>query len=320
MKGRASSRDGGPPQRCPPPPRASNGLRLHGNGRGRFGARPQIEPPIGQRAGRPASRRGGGAVGPLEGRDWSSLETPGKAEPLLSRGAHCFLVTRAAAGKRRPLRRGSGVLPPRDERPLISSSLYQRGLHELGAGARRPARRRGESGPAPSGLEVFPRASAAEQKSCPKFKLQGHFFFIPSWCRRGRAEAWCLAQKAPRVRFPGAVVATLNPPPLPRSRPRCSCLFFGCLRSCRWLPACCCYPELCCPWLQEALRPSPLRPLAPATFQDQSLQPSSLVPTKKSPRRSPGGDLGLMTYEGELGAGATPGRAHSDLASPSGQW
>ncbi|EDL22521.1 cutA divalent cation tolerance homolog (E. coli), isoform CRA_a, partial [Mus musculus] len=77
----------------------------------------------------------------------------------------------------------------------------------------------------------------------------------------------------------------IRPPPC--SRPLCSCRFFGCQRYCRWLPAFCCYPELCCQWLLEALRPSPLRPRAPATFQDQSLQPLSLVPTKKSPRRSP---------------------------------
>lgn len=80
--------------------------------------------------------------------------------------------------------------------------------------------------------------------------------------------------------------------PLPCSRPRCSWRFFGCLRYCRWLPAFSCYPELCCPWLLEALHPSPLRPRAPATFRDQSLQPLSLVPTRKSPRRSQGGDLG----------------------------
>ncbi|EDL22524.1 cutA divalent cation tolerance homolog (E. coli), isoform CRA_d, partial [Mus musculus] len=40
-----------------------------------------------------------------------------------------------------------GVLRPCNERPLISSFLYQRGLHELGAGARRLARRRGHSAP-----------------------------------------------------------------------------------------------------------------------------------------------------------------------------
>lgn len=42
-------------------------------------------------------------------------------------------------------------------------------------------------------------------------KFQGHFFFS-SWCRKGRAEAWCLSQKAAWVQFPGAVVGTLNPP------------------------------------------------------------------------------------------------------------
>lgn len=159
-----------------------------------------------------------------------------------------------------------------------------------------------------------------EELSQVSFKFQGHF---SSRCRKGWAEAWCLAQKAPWVQFPGAVVGTLNPLPLPRSRPRCSCRFFGCLRYCRWLPAFCCYPELCCPWLQEALRPSPLRPLAPATFQDQFLQPLSLVPTKKSPRRSPGGHLGELGIGEGCGlwaASAAPGRAHSDLASPSGQW
>lgn len=76
-------------------------------------------------------------------------------------------------------------------------------------------------------------------------------------------------------------------------RPLCSCRFFGCRRCCLWPPAFSCFPELCCPWLQEAPRPSPRPPRAPAMFPARSLQPLSPAPTRRSPRRSPGGDLSV---------------------------
>lgn len=75
--------------------------------------------------------------------------------------------------------------------------------------------------------------------------------------------------------------------------PLCSCRFFGCRRCCLWPPAFSCFPELCCPWLQEAPRPSPRPPRPPAMFPARSLQPLSPAPTRRSPRRSPGGDLSV---------------------------
>lgn len=89
----------------------------------------------------------------------------------------------------------------------------------------------------------------------------------------------------------------------PALRPLCSCRFFGCRRCCLWPPAFCCFPEPCCPWPLEAPRLSPLPPRAPATFRDRFLQPLSLAPTRKSPKRSPGGDHGKMIVKGELGEG-----------------
>lgn len=174
---------------------------------------------------------------------------------------------------------------------MISPFLYQRGLHELGAGARRPARRRGESGPAPSGLEVLRSFCTRTEELSQVLSFRDIFLLGAEKAGQGLVSApegspsavsWCSCGDTESA-------------PLPCSRPRCSCRFFACLRYCRWLPAFYCYPELCCPWLLEALRPSRRRPRAPATFQDQSLQPLSLVRMKKSPRRSPGGDLGPRT-------------------------
>lgn len=202
---------------------------------------------------------------------------------------------------------------------MISSSLYQRGLHELGAGAQRPARRRGESGPAPSGLEVSPSfGSRTEELSQVSFKFQGYF---SSWCRRGWAEAWCLAQKAPLVHFPGEVVGTLNPPPIPFPLQATLLLSF------LWMPA----------LLPVASR---LLLLPRALLSMASGSPPSQPPPASGSGYVPGSvsaafvtcpnekvakeiarwgprpdDLG-----GRVGDRGTPGRAHSDLASPSGQW
>lgn len=158
VKGQALSRDGGPPQRrgffFSSPPTASD----------RAGASRKWAGPLGRTSSdRAADWQGADSTPrPLEGRDWPGLREGGAA-PV----TWCALFSRhvAAAGKGRPLRLGSGDLPPWNERPLISSLLYQRGLHELGAGARPPARRRGESGPAPSGLEAFAELRQPNRRS-----------------------------------------------------------------------------------------------------------------------------------------------------------
>lgn len=131
-------------------------------------------------------------------------------------------------------------------------------------------------------------------------------------CKRGRAESEYLPKpKVPGMQFPGGICGeTPNSPPA--LRPLCSCRFFGCQCCCLGPPAFCCYPEPCCPWLQEAPRPSPRRPRALAMFPAPSLQPSSPAPTRRLPRRSPGGDLsvkqGRMIMKGELGVGENSAR------------
>ena len=96
---------------------------------------------------------------------------------------------------------------------------------------------------------------------------------------------------------------TPNPPPA--LRPLCSCRCFGCRHCCLQPLAFCCYPEPCCPWLQEVPRPSPRRPRAPPMSPARSLRPLSPAPTRRSPRRSPGGDFsvkrGKVLMKGEMG-------------------
>ena len=96
---------------------------------------------------------------------------------------------------------------------------------------------------------------------------------------------------------------TPNPPPA--LRPLCSCRCFGCRHCCLQPLAFCCYPEPCCPWLQEVPRPSPRRPRAPPMSPARSLRPLSPAPTRRSQRRSPGGDFsvkrGKVLMKGELG-------------------
>lgn len=96
---------------------------------------------------------------------------------------------------------------------------------------------------------------------------------------------------------------TPNPPPA--LRPLCSCRCFGCRHCCLQPLAFCCYPEPCCPWLQEVPRPSPRPPRAPPMSPARSLRPLSPAPTRRSPRRSPGGDFsvkrGKVLMKGEMG-------------------
>lgn len=109
--------------------------------------------------------------------------------------------------------------------------------------------------------------------------------------------------KCSGVQFCWGVYTTPNPPPA--LRPLCSCRCFGCRHCCLQPLAFCCYPEPCCPWLQEVPRPSPRRPRAPPMSPARSLRPLSPAPTRRSPRRSPGGDFsvkrGKVLMKGELG-------------------
>ncbi|XP_070217506.1 protein CutA isoform X2 [Bos mutus] len=93
-------------------------------------------------------------------------------------------------------------------------------------------------------------------------------------------------------------------------RPLCSCRCFGCRHCCLQPLAFCCYPEPCCPWLQEVPRPSPRRPRAPPMSPARSLRPLSPAPTRRSPRRSPGGDFSVKRGKG------CGGEAPSSLRQP----
>lgn len=169
------------------------------------------------------------------------------------------------------------------------------------------------------------RASAAERRSCPKFKFQWRF---STWCRKGRAEARCLTQKAPRVQFPGAVVGTLTPPsPL---------LQATLLLSFLWMPA------LLPVASRLLLLPRALLSMASGSppSQPSPASGSGYVPgsvsaafvtcpnekvAKEIARWGPRPDdlegvLGIREGRCLWDARTTPGRARSHLASPSGQW